>query len=173
MALVVLAVVVIGGAYGAWDYTQHQYYVGTSQGRVTIFKGVNQRVAGVSLSSVYSRTSITEQQVPPQELQMVQGTISAANLSDAHRIVNQLQSQDAVCKTAYTSRNDWARQEAAAAAAAKAAKKPKPAASPEPTVPSDCPSAAALGVPAAPVSPSASPSPSHSASARPTARATP
>jgi serine/threonine protein phosphatase PrpC len=172
-ALIVLAAVVIGGGYGAWDYTQHQYYVGTSQGHVTIFKGVNQRVAGVSLSSVYSRTSITEQQVPPQELSMVQATISATSLSDAHRIVGQLQSQDAVCKTAYSSRNTWTTQQAAAAAAARAnPKKPKPSAPPEPTIPSDCPSSAALGVVAPAVSPSASPSASHSAPASPTARPT-
>ena len=173
MALVVLAAVVIGGGYGAWEYTQHQYYVGTSQGHVTIFRGVNQRVAGVSLSSVYSRSSLTEAQVPPQELQMVRGTITATNLSDAHRIVGQLQSQAAVCKTAYGSRNDWVTQQAAAAAAAKASKKPKPSASPEPTVPTDCPGAAALGVSvvaAPPVSPS--PSATHPASPSPTARST-
>jgi protein phosphatase len=175
MALVVLAAVVIGGGYGAWDYAQHQYYVGTSQGHVTIFKGVNQRVAGVSLSSVYSRTSITEQQVPPQELSMVQATISATSLSDAHRIVGQLQSQDAMCTTAYNSRNSWQTQQAAAAAAARAnPRKPKPSASPEPTIPSDCPSATALGVVAPAVSPSAPASPpaSHSASSSPTARPT-
>jgi PPM family protein phosphatase len=174
MALVILAAVVIGGGYGAWDYTQHQYFVGTSQGHVTIFRGVNQQVAGISLSSVYSRTSVTEQQVPPQELQMVQGTISATSLADAHRIVSQLQAQDAVCKTAYGSRNDWVTQQAAAVAAAKASKKPKPSASPEPTVPSDCPAAAALGVAAPAVSPSgsASPSASHSTSPSPTARST-
>jgi PPM family protein phosphatase len=173
MALVVLAAVVIGGGYGAWEYTQHQYFVGTSQGHVTIFRGVNQRVAGVSLSSVYSRSSLTEAQVPPQELQMVRGTITATNLSDAHRIVGQLQSQAAVCKTAYGSRNDWVTQQAAAAAAAKASKKPKPSASPEPTVPTDCPGAAALGVSvvaAPPVSPS--PSATHPASPSPTARST-
>jgi protein phosphatase len=175
MALVVLAAVVIGGGYGAWEYTQHQYYVGTSQGHVTIFRGVNQRVAGVSLSSVYSRSSLTEAQVPPQELQMVRGTITATNLSDAHRIVGQLQSQAAVCKTAYGSRNDWVTQQAAAAAAAKASKKPKPSASPEPTVPTDCPGAAALGVSvvAAPApAPSASPSATHPVSPSPTARST-
>jgi hypothetical protein len=147
--------------------------VGTSQGHVTIFRGVNQRVAGVSLSSVYSRTSLTEAQVPPQELQMVRGTITATNLSDAHRIVGQLQSQAAVCKTAYGTRNDWVTQQAAAAAAAKASKKPKPSASPEPTVPTDCPGAAALGVSvvaAPPVSPS--PSATHPASPSPTARST-
>jgi hypothetical protein len=182
MALVVLAAVVIGGGYGAWAYTQHQYYVGTSQGHVTIFRGVNQKVAGVSLSSVYSRTAVTDAQVPPQELQMIQGTITASNLSDAHRIVGQLQSQDAVCRTAYGSRNDWVTQQAALAAAARAAaktsKKPKPSASasasPEPTVPTDCPGASALGVSvaAAPPTPSVSPSASHPASPSPTARST-
>jgi PPM family protein phosphatase len=164
-ALVVLAAVVIGGGYGAWAYTQHQYFVGTSQGHVAIFKGVNQKVAGVSLSSVYSRTSITEDQVPPQELQTVKTTISASSLSEAHRIVSQLQSQDAVCKTAYSSHNQWQRQQAAAAAAAKAnPKKPKPTASPAPTIPADCPAAAALGVPAPAVSPVASASASAPAS---------
>src|ERR1700748_1036218 len=147
-ALVVLAAVVIGGGYGAWAYTQHQYFVGTSDGHVTIFKGVNQKVAGISLSSVYSRTSITEDQVPPQELQTVKATISATSLTDAHRIVSQLQSQDALCKTAYSSRNTWTQQQAAAVAAPRAThKKAKPAASPEPTIPTDCPPATALGVP--------------------------
>jgi protein phosphatase len=173
MALVVLAAVVIGGGYGAWAYTQHQYFVGTSDGHIAIFKGVNQKVAGISLSSVYSRSSLTEGQVPPQELSMVQGTISATSLADAHRIVAQLQSQDAVCRTAYGSRNDWVTQQAAAAAAAKASKKAaKPAASPEPTVPSDCPAAAVLGVPAPTVSPSATPSAAPSASSSPTRKGT-
>jgi protein phosphatase len=171
-ALVVLAAVVIGGGYGAWAYTQHQYYVGTSQGRVAIFKGVNQHVAGVSLSSVYSQTSITEDQVPPQELATVKQTISATSLGDAHRIVDQLQSQDAVCKTAYNSRNSWQRQQAAATAAARAThKKVKPATSAEPTIPSDCPSATALGVTVPAVAPSAPASPSTSTSSSPKASA--
>jgi protein phosphatase len=143
---------------------------------VAIFKGVNQKVAGISLSSVYSRTSITEDQVPPQELQTVKTTISANNLSDAHRIVGQLQSQDAVCKTAYSSRNTWTQQQAAAVAAARAThKKVKPAASPQPTIPSDCPSATALGVPAPTVSPTAAASSSASGQASPStsARSTP
>ncbi|HEX3753263.1 MAG TPA: protein phosphatase 2C domain-containing protein [Streptosporangiaceae bacterium] len=173
MALVVLAAVVIGGGYGAWAYTQHQYFVGTDDGHVAVFKGVNQKVAGISLSSVYSRSSLTEGQVPPQELSMVQGTISATSLADANRIVAQLQSQDAVCRTAYGSRNDWVTQQAAAAAAAKASKKAaKPAASPEPTIPSDCPAATVLGVPAPAASPSATPSTSPSATTSPTRKGT-
>jgi protein phosphatase len=175
MALVVLAAVVIGGGYGAWAYTQHQYFVGTDNGHVAIFKGVNQKVAGISLSSVYSRSSLTEGQVPPQELSMVQGTISATSLADANRIVAQLQSQDAVCRTAYDSRNNWVTQSAAAVAAAKASKKaakPATSPSPEPTIPSDCPAATVLGVAAPAVSPSATPSTSASATPTPTRKGT-
>jgi hypothetical protein len=126
----------------------------------------------VSLSSVYSQTSITEDQVPPQELATVKQTISATSLGDAHRIVDQLQSQDAVCKTAYNSRNSWQRQQAAATAAARAThKKVKPATSAEPTIPSDCPSATALGVTVPAVAPSAPASPSTSTSSSPKASA--
>ena len=175
MALVVLAAVVIGGGYGAWAYTQHQYFVGTDDGHVVIYKGVNQKVAGISLSSVYSRSSLTEDQVPPQELSMVQGTISATSLTDANRIVAQLQSQDAVCRAAYGSRNNWVTQQAAAVAAAKASKKaakPSTSPSPEPTIPSDCPAATVLGVPAPAASPSATPSTSPSATPSPTRKGT-
>ena len=175
IALVVLAVVIIGGGYGAWYYTQHQYYIGTDRGEVTIFRGVNQRVAGVNLSSVYAPTGITEQQVPPQELQMIQGTISATSLSDAQRIVGKLRTQDSQCKQAYTARNSWTKQQAALTAQAKAhPKAPRPTLPPEPTVPADCPAATALGIAAAPSSPPPSPAPSasHSASPRPSAQST-
>ena len=175
IALGVLAAVIIGGGYGAWYYTQHQYYIGTDKGEVTIFRGVNQRVAGVNLSSVYARTGITEQQVPPQELQMIQGTISATSLADAQHIVGQLQSQDSQCKQAYTARNNWIAQQAALTAQIKAhPKAPRPSLPPEPTVPADCPAATALGIATVPSStpPSPAPSASHSASPRPSAQST-
>ncbi len=159
IALGVLAAVIIGGGYGAWYYTQHQYYIGTDSGQVTIFRGVNQRVAGVSLSSVYARTGITEQQVPPQELQMIQGTITATSLANAQQIVGHLRTQDSQCKQSYTVRNSWIKQQAALAAQSKAnPKAPKPTSPPEPTVPSDCPAATALGVTPVPSSPAPSPS---------------
>ena len=144
----------------------------TDSGQVTIFRGVNQRVAGVSLSSVYARTGITEQQVPPQELQMIQGTITATSLANAQQIVGHLRTQDSQCKQSYTVRNSWIKQQAALAAQSKAnPKAPKPTVSPEPTVPPDCPVAAALGVTPVPSSPAASPSSSAShGSASPSAR---
>ena len=53
---VLLVVVFVGGGYIAWRWSQDQYYVGAdSRGQVVIFRGVNQRVAGVSLSHPISR----------------------------------------------------------------------------------------------------------------------
>jgi protein phosphatase len=171
IALGVLAAVIIGGGYGAWYYAEHQYYIGTDANQVTIFRGINQRVAGVNLFSVYARTGITEQQVPPQELQMIQGTISATSLDDAQRIVGQLHTQDTQCKQAYTARNSWIQQQVALTAYNKAHPKArKPALPPEPTVPADCPAATALGV--TPV-PSTSPLPSRAGSASHSAPAHP
>ncbi len=175
IALGVLAAVIIGGGYGAWYYTQQQYYIGTSAGQVTIFRGINQRVAGINLSSVYARTGITQQQVPPQELPMIQGTIPATSLDNARHIVSQLQSQDSQCKQAYTARNSWIKQQAAVAAQVKAhPKAPKPTLPAEPTVPADCPAATALGVTPVPSTAPSPPAPSasSSASARPSARST-
>jgi protein phosphatase len=171
-ALVVLAGVVIGGGYGAWDYTQHQYYVGVDHGQVTIFRGVNQNVAGISLSSVYARSGVPTQQVPAQELQAIQATISATSLGNAQRIVSGVRTQATQCKTAYQSRQTWeTNRQAQLAAAQKAHAKKVPAPpTPEPTVPQQCPPAAAFGVTAAPAasgSPSTTPSATHSASANP------
>ena len=62
--VVLLLILIIGGGYLGWRYTQDQYYVGTDGGQVAIFQGVNQTVAGVNLSHVYQRTGIPLAGVP-------------------------------------------------------------------------------------------------------------
>ena len=57
-ALVILVVLVVGGAYAGWRYTQTQYYVASDGGQVVIYRGINQSAAGISLSSVASRSGI-------------------------------------------------------------------------------------------------------------------
>ncbi len=167
-ALVVLAAVVIGGAYGAWEYTQHQYYVGTDSGQVTIFRGVNQHVAGISLSSVYARTGIADQTVPAQELQTIQGTIAATSLNDAQRIVTQVRNQVGQCKSAYSAQQTWQTKENAFQAAQRAHQRNAKSPGTEPTVPAFCPPPTAFGVTPVPsASPSATPSASHNTSASP------
>jgi PPM family protein phosphatase len=62
--LVVLVVVVAGGLYFGYRATQGQYYLGADGGQVSIFRGVNDKIAFISLSSVYRRTGIPVSHVP-------------------------------------------------------------------------------------------------------------
>jgi protein phosphatase len=88
--LVVLLVVVVGGGYAAWRYTQNQYYVGTDGRQVIIYRGINDRVLGMSLSSVYQQTGIPLAQVPANDLAQVRNTITASSLADAQKTVHNI-----------------------------------------------------------------------------------
>jgi PPM family protein phosphatase len=88
--LVILVLVVVGGVYAAWRYTQGQYYVGTDGSQVIIYRGINERVLGMSLSSVYQRTGIRLAQVPANDLPQVRNTITADSLADAQKTVSNI-----------------------------------------------------------------------------------
>lgn len=62
--LVVLVALVAGGLYIGYRATQGQYYLGADGGQVSIFRGVNEKIAFISLSSVYRRTGIPLSHVP-------------------------------------------------------------------------------------------------------------
>jgi hypothetical protein len=79
--------VIAGGAYAAWRYTQSQYYVGTDGKQVIIYRGVNQKVLGLSLSSVYQATGIPLSGVPATDLQAVRATTTPTSLADARKTV--------------------------------------------------------------------------------------
>ena len=91
--LVVLLLVVAGGGYAAWHYSQGQYYVGTDGNEVIIYRGVNQRVLGMSLSHVYQRTGIPMSHVPANDVTQVRSTITAASLADAQKTVSNIRQQ--------------------------------------------------------------------------------
>jgi PPM family protein phosphatase len=104
--LVVLLLLIAGGGYAAWRYTQSQYYVGAVDGHVAIFRGVNESVAGMSLSSVYSRTDIPMSGVPASDVRQIQATITASGRTDAQRIVANIR-QGYVCQQAFTAVREW------------------------------------------------------------------
>jgi protein phosphatase len=101
--LVILVIVIVGGGFAAWRYTQGQYYVGTDGHQVIIYRGINQKVAFVNLSSVYQKTGILLSQVPPTDKAQVQATTPASSLADARKTVNSIR-QAVLCQT-YTSAN--------------------------------------------------------------------
>ncbi|HET6967443.1 MAG TPA: protein phosphatase 2C domain-containing protein, partial [Ornithinibacter sp.] len=63
--LVVLAVVVAGGSYAVWAWSQQQYYLAAHDGVVTVFRGVDQSVGPVDLSRVEYSTTIDVDDLPP------------------------------------------------------------------------------------------------------------
>src|SRR4249920_2976537 len=93
-SLVVLLAVVIGGGYAAWRWSQDQYYVGAdSKGQeVLIYRGVNQHIAGMSLSHRFHGTGIELTQVPPSIQQTVKATDAASSLGSAQAIVANIRS---------------------------------------------------------------------------------
>jgi PPM family protein phosphatase len=108
-SLVVLLAVVIGGGYAAWRWSQNQYYVGTdSKGQeVVIFRGVNQHIAGISLSHPYHGTGINLTQVPPSYQQTVKATDAASSLNGAQAIVANIRSAVTKCQQGYTALQQW------------------------------------------------------------------
>ena len=104
--LVILVVVVVGGVYAAWRYTQSQYYVGTDGSQVIIYRGVNQRILGMNLSNVYQRTGIPLAHVPATDLPQVKSTIIASSLAGAQKTVSNIR-QAWTCEQYVTAYNAW------------------------------------------------------------------
>lgn len=92
-ALLILAALIVVAAigYGGWTYTQAQYYVGaSSDGHVTIFRGVRGSVAGISLATVASQSDLKVTDLLPVPARQVQEGITALSESDAQVIVDRL-----------------------------------------------------------------------------------
>jgi PPM family protein phosphatase len=88
--LAVLIIVIVGGGFVGWRYTQSQYYVGTDGNQVIIYRGINQRVLGLSLSSVFRKTGIPLSHVPTADVQAVKNTITSSSLKDAQSTVTNI-----------------------------------------------------------------------------------
>jgi len=160
-SLAVLLVVIVGGGYLGWQWSQGQYYVGAdSQGEVVIYRGVNQQVAGISLSKPYQLTGIELAQVPSPYQQTVKATDAASSLGNAQAIVANVRAAVDTCRQQYTALGDWVTKENAyLAAVAQARQEHKPAngiPGPGPRPPkagATCPPPAAFGIAASAVTP--------------------
>ncbi|MFI8080002.1 PP2C family protein-serine/threonine phosphatase [Kitasatospora sp. NPDC086009] len=159
-ALVALGVLGGVGFFG-YQWTQDQYYVGVDGDHVAVYQGVNQSLAGLSLSSVHTTYKDIELKYLPQDQRThVTNTISASSLGDADDKVKKLGEQATFCHKVSDAR--------AAAAANPALPGTAPAGQPSTT-----PAVAHIGFRTA-TAPAPSPSvPGRAAPATPTASATP
>jgi len=166
-ALLVLVAVIIGGGYIAWRWSQDQYYVAAdTKGQVVIYRGINQRIAGISLSSPYQLTGIPMSQVPSNYQQTVKTAYATGGLPEVQQVVGNIRTAVKLCQQQYTALQNWvtaANAYAAEVAQAKRQKKPTasiPKPGPQPSGPTaTCPPSQEFGIPASALVP-AGPGPS-------------
>jgi len=154
--LVLLVLLIGGGLYGGWRYIQGQYYVGVQNGNVAIFRGVNQNLAGISLSTLIQRTNLPVSQMVASDQGMLRQTIPASSLTDAQSLVTGIQGRVTACRQKYEALAQWKIAEARyqgefAAFHAKRTKiAPTGNPGPQPSAPdaADCAPSSAFGIPA-------------------------
>ncbi|TLS39539.1 Stp1/IreP family PP2C-type Ser/Thr phosphatase [Streptomyces montanus] len=95
-----LALAVIGGGlYGGYRWTQTQYYVGSNDEHVALYRGISQDLAWVSLSKVEKdHPEIELKYLPPYQQKQVKATITEGDLNDARSKIEALATQASACK---------------------------------------------------------------------------
>lgn len=91
--LVALAVVVgaiAAGLFYAYQWTQDQYYVAASDGKVTIYRGVQADIPLVTLQRVDEITDIELDTLPAFRAEQVEGGLEADSRANAEQIVENL-----------------------------------------------------------------------------------
>lgn len=88
---IVLPLMVIGGGlFGWWSYTQTKFYVGDSNDAVAVFRGVPDKVFGVSLSTVLEVHNTKVDDLPLYYQQQVRDAIVVPDLEAAARTTEHL-----------------------------------------------------------------------------------
>ncbi|MGH4035172.1 Stp1/IreP family PP2C-type Ser/Thr phosphatase [Actinomycetota bacterium Odt1-20B] len=99
-AYIALALAVVGGGlYGGYRWTQTQYYVGTKDKHVALYRGIDQDLAWVSLSKVEKdHPEIELKYLPPYQRKQVEGTIPEDDLKAAQSKIEELGVQASACR---------------------------------------------------------------------------
>lgn len=100
LLLLLLVALLGGGGYGAWAWSQTQYYVGAEADQVAIFRGLTQDVGPLKTSRLYARQDVALADLPAYHRERVEADIPATDLSDARRIVTTLREQAQLCRQA-------------------------------------------------------------------------
>jgi protein phosphatase len=87
----VLVLAAIGiGLFLAYNWTQTLYYVGADEDTVVVYRGIQQSIGPITLSTPYEDTGVPLANLREFDRATVQNTISAGSLSDAQDIVARL-----------------------------------------------------------------------------------
>ncbi len=142
--LVVLVVLVAAGLYFGYRNIQDNYYLAADGSHVSIYRGISQKIAFVSLSSFYKTTPVLTSEVPTDLSLPTTPTTLAKTTATLAQIT-----RDHTCDVVTQQIAGWESESAAKLAAANAAKAkrvknkkikiPSTAMPPKPALPSYCP----------------------------------
>jgi PPM family protein phosphatase len=164
-ALGVLVLLFAVGAGALYSWSQGQYYVSDDSGDVVIFKGVKAEFPGVDTHHVAERTEVALDDLESYDAGRVRSGISADDLADARRIVEDLKIDcpEPVTPTATptpTASKTPAKKKAGTATPAPTqAPTPTPAPTPSPSPTEPVPAACATASPEPTPTPTPNPSP--------------
>ena len=89
-ALVVVAVILAAAGAWAYSWSQKQYFVAAQDGKVTIYKGVQADIPGITLQHVEQVTDVELSSLPTFRRQQVEAGIEASSKADAEKTVAEL-----------------------------------------------------------------------------------
>lgn len=90
-SIFVLIAGILLACFGAYQWTQTRYFVGSESGTVAIYRGVQQNLGPIDLSKLYQKTDIALSDLKPYDQKIVEATISADSLTAAREIVARLE----------------------------------------------------------------------------------
>lgn len=96
---IVVPILAIVAALGVWyGYTRNQFFIGSHEDAVTIFRGVPDEIGGLRLYDVFEKQDTKIADLPPLYAERVRGNqFPAGNLEDARKTVAELQQFSVRC----------------------------------------------------------------------------
>ena len=89
LGIAIAAILAIAGVV-AYNWSQNQYFVASQDGKVTIFKGVQADIPGITLQHVDEITEVEVSTLPDFRAKQVQAGIEASSRAEAEQIVENL-----------------------------------------------------------------------------------
>jgi PPM family protein phosphatase len=92
-----LFIVIVLLGLGSWQWAMSQYFIGASNGKVAIFRGLSQPIGPLHVNRVENRTGIALTDLPSYERDRVNGTIEVDGRADAYAAVDRLGHEASQC----------------------------------------------------------------------------
>ncbi|MEI2777928.1 MAG: PP2C family serine/threonine-protein phosphatase [Tetrasphaera sp.] len=99
-ALFVVAVVLAGGSYGFYAWSQEQYFIGVSGEHVAVFRGMSQKIGPIELSTAVEITDIPLEDLPDYYRTSVENRVDVDGLPAAESRIAELRTQAQACRDA-------------------------------------------------------------------------